>query len=458
MQAQRPKLNASDLGYASGILAPWQDRPVAETFDPYGPAPVCHKSRCLLGYEDMTTTTGPSLESDPFFSRAKDSEWNACIGRQGDEENYVDGYMEAALELASAVIDKRQHGKRDTLAMPILYNARHAVELSLKFAIGRLSKAGMIEFPPSKDHDIKAHWENLARAQLGDSALRQHVSDLQRFVVSLHTVDADGQQLRYAETRDGERSLDDKAICNLELIRENLESLSKTLKAMKHRLIDFIDERATGTYTTECSRRDLGRIARMLPPLSRWPEPEFVITKATVMEEFGIGSRKFSKAVEVIKRHREMGSLLGKEFPLTYLTDAHAILVIEKWSQAHPPRSTNIERGMDALVSAFEEGRDYFSAKAAVIQAVLEQLSPEEIDDVEAIYYIGRERWFCESYAERLEAAREQRLSSGDLPVKVNHLMTKTNLLECMACGIEILGRRRLAAQLRAMRPDLELT
>jgi len=56
----------------------------------------------------------------PFFWLSGDSEWNACIGQQGTEENYVDGYIEAAIELANAVIEKRMYKKRDTLAMPIL--------------------------------------------------------------------------------------------------------------------------------------------------------------------------------------------------------------------------------------------------------------------------------------------------------------------------------------------------
>jgi hypothetical protein len=71
---------------------------------------------------------------DPFFALSEDTQWNACIGPQGTEENYLDGYIEAAIELASAVIEKNMHEKRDTLVMPILYTARHALELSLKFA------------------------------------------------------------------------------------------------------------------------------------------------------------------------------------------------------------------------------------------------------------------------------------------------------------------------------------
>ena len=62
---------------------------------------------------------------DPFFETVNDGEWNACIGKQGDEINYVEGYMEAAQLLADTLIAKKLYGSRDTLAMPILYNARH---------------------------------------------------------------------------------------------------------------------------------------------------------------------------------------------------------------------------------------------------------------------------------------------------------------------------------------------
>ena len=76
--------------------------------------------------------------NDPFFKRIFDGQWNACIGRQGHEENYIDGYIEAAIELADAIFEKQLIGKRDTLVLPILYNARHAIELALRFATEHL--------------------------------------------------------------------------------------------------------------------------------------------------------------------------------------------------------------------------------------------------------------------------------------------------------------------------------
>jgi hypothetical protein len=99
----------------------------------------------------VTQTAVPSkpradpYSDEPFFKRNPVSTWNACIGKQGYEEHYIDGYIEAAMELAGAVIDKKMYEKRDTLVLPILYNARHAVELALKFATDRLVEAALIQ-------------------------------------------------------------------------------------------------------------------------------------------------------------------------------------------------------------------------------------------------------------------------------------------------------------------------
>jgi hypothetical protein len=85
------------------------------------------------------------LADDPFFRLPADSAWNVCIGKQGNEENYLDGYIEAAIELATAIIEKKMFAKRDTVVLPIMYNARHAVELALKFTISLSSRRRAIE-------------------------------------------------------------------------------------------------------------------------------------------------------------------------------------------------------------------------------------------------------------------------------------------------------------------------
>src|SRR4051812_35319261 len=99
------------------------------------------------------------MSEDPFFSLSGDTTWNASIGPEGDELQYVEGYLEAAIELANAVIDKKMLAKRDTLVLPILYNSRHAVELVLKFVSGQLFDCGLVATKHPTNHDIKGHFD-----------------------------------------------------------------------------------------------------------------------------------------------------------------------------------------------------------------------------------------------------------------------------------------------------------
>ena len=145
------------------------------------------------------------MPSDPFFDLTNDSTWNACIGRQGDEENYADGYIEAAIELASAVIEKGMYEKRDTLVLPILYNARHGIELNLKLVIGELVKAGILSEGHSVNHDIASHKKFLEDQAIPDKSFRERLAALTPCVDSLAQIDDDGQELRFHENRDGER-------------------------------------------------------------------------------------------------------------------------------------------------------------------------------------------------------------------------------------------------------------
>ncbi|WP_158912796.1 hypothetical protein [Caulobacter sp. S45] len=392
--------------------------------------------------------------SDPFFDLPHDSEWNACIGRQGTEENYVDGYIEAAIELASAVIDKGLHGQRDTLAMPILYNTRHGVELALKLAISRLHRMGAIPQVHPKDHDIRSHWEFLAQAGAGDVKLRRLIADLQPYVESLATIDDDGQELRYAENRAGGKSLEGKALANIAVIRDSVIQLGKVIEALKYRAIDLGEERATGTFTPECSRTDLIAIADRLPPIDKWRDPVFDEVKAAVMAEFGLSGKKFSAAVTAIKSSRETCRRIGQMTPLKHLTDAHARYAIEQWALCHPHEPAAGGLGLDyGAPRDFEAIAARHSVDQTVIDAIRRALSLDEIADLEAVYQVGRLNQFAEHYDQILKLACERRhLQGDDLWEAVHYLVTKTNLQTGVARGLVILGRPDLAGQIAAIK------
>jgi hypothetical protein len=408
--------------------------------------------------------TEPQIENDayaddPFFKRVYDGQWNACIGRQGHEENYLDGYIEAAIELADAVIDKQMFAKRDTLVLPILYNARHAIELALKFVTDRLIRAGVIKSDGRKrDHNIKAYWDRLQTSAVGDEKLAQGIRALKPYVDSLSRIDSDGQELRYHKNREDDPSLSAYAVANLRLIQASLRAVEKLISDLKYRTLDFVDEYETGVCTNRCSRRDLLEIARLMPQRDQWSTPVCDTQKAAVKARYGLSNKQFSIALDRIQGNREMRAILGMESDPLHLSDDDIVWIIEQWRRVHP-QAEGDETGSGEFVS----GLDYFdTARLAAMQegvkiqnevarAIETRLSEEELADLEAMFYLARDNVYSEYYDAMVARTLKEHASAKAPGSEIMHLLEKTNLLQCIQIASVRLGRLALAARLKTM-------
>ncbi len=402
---------------------------------------------------DAVPATHEPKSHDPFFALIGSSEWNACIGAQAEAENYLDGYMEAAFELVDAVIEKRMHDKRDTLVLPILYNARHAVELALKYTAGRLIDAKILTGDAPLDHDIASAWQRLSEAHLPDAALRCHIDDLQPFVRSLASIDDDGQALRYVTRTDGTKSMEDRSLANLEVIRVGLRVLARILDDLKHRTIDLVGELWTGTFTAECSRSDLYAIAKKLPHKPAWTTDDFTGARAAVMAEYHLTSNAFSRAVNKIKVQTELAGMIGIPSKPKHLTDELAILAVEQWRRLHPPRIKKPDDlGLDYFAPRdFDAMQTSADLEAEVAGIWRDTLTAPQLADLEVIYYLGRNRQFCEAYPEDLVKTLPLYQDGAQAPAKIRHLMEKTNLRDGLVTGLVLIGDRALAERIQAL-------
>ncbi|MDQ2081036.1 hypothetical protein RA307_12660 [Xanthobacteraceae bacterium Astr-EGSB] len=392
-----------------------------------------------------TPQLGPDpFADDPFFKRGSGTHWNACIGRQGDEENYIDGYIDAAKSLAEAVIEKKLFGARDTLILPILYNARHAVELVLKFATDRLVGIGAVPSIEMRSHNVMAYWKHIET--VGDEKLREELAALKPFVDSLNRIDADGQALRYHVTSAGGRSLDDRALANLEVIRESLDTLSNTISMFKNRTLTYLDEHATGTVTARCSRRDLATIANMLPRRDMWNSKEFELAKNRIKSRYRLSNTQLSLALQTIQRSRELNGLLGVESILLHLSDAKSEWLAKQWRSMHPARDDS-----GTVVSSFaaiEAILHNADRNGEVVNTVVAALTDDELADADAMFYIALTRAASEEYEDRVAATKRKHAAQDNKFETVEHLMSKTNFLNCFRLAAERLGRPSLARKL----------
>jgi hypothetical protein len=396
---------------------------------------------------------GPRAE-DPFFSLRGPPHWNAFVGRQGEERYYVDGYLEAAIELATSVLEKDLSGQRDTLVMPILFTARHGLELSLKHAIRELSDGRFLNGPAPENHDIAAHWEILAKVPRCDAHLPRLVAAMEPFVRSLAAVDEDGQALRYFVRRDGAQSLEDFSLVNLKVVLISLRALQEILKDLRYRVCDLVEERGSGTHTSVCSRSDLFMIAHRLPPRAEWGTPAFMRAKAAIREEFGLSSRQFSDALNIIQRHRQLGAMLGLEFDLAHLDDESAIFAIALWRSLHQrPKEPQPKGGFIIRARAIdiEEIDRAQAALHAAARQLVERLSVEVISDLETVYQMGRGADWPENYETRLEQTKAKHATRDSLFDEAVYLLGKGNLGDAVSNCVDRLGRPRLGRLLMAI-------
>lgn len=177
------------------------------------------------------------------------------------------------------------------------------------------------------------------------------------------------------------------------------------------------------------------------------------------MEKFGLSNGKFSDALNAIKSSGPLAALIGKEATFKYLSDEKAIEVLTLWVKDNP-RITQ-EKFDDLGIDYFDRdwGKQVESANKSKLldETILELMTPEEFADLETVYYLGRNRVFGEHY----EAQLGNTISSYAKPLSrqsVQHIMTKTNLLDAFADGCERVGRPSLAKKMRQLSPMVTYT
>ncbi|WP_418609550.1 hypothetical protein [Gluconobacter cerinus] len=396
-------------------------------------------------------------EIDPFFSNLEDSEWYACIGRQGDELNYIDGYIEAAIELLRVVIDGKQYGKRDTLVLPILYTTRHGVELSLKYIIDILHKNSLIKESIQKNHDIKYTFTIIENKNIGDEKIRHILNELRPYIMSLHKIDDDGQQFRYANTREGELSLASKENCNLELVRKSVLNIHELLNSLRNRISDYTDECHTQTFTKKCSRLDIKHIALMLPYEKTWSQStQFIESKEKIMERFDLSRRNFSEIINLIKKNREFAGYIGIEWDFLYISENDLIISFNKWYDAH-------NRSYVPTTICFSDKKSISDAVNAYsiadknYEELASKLTHEQCCDMESLYYIGRENVFCEQYEDEVKKVLKHRISSSKIEI-VRSVVGKLNFIESIINALKIIGKTKFSDELHHLSNEKKLS
>lgn len=274
----------------------------------------------------MKTTNLFQKEQDDFH-------YNACVGNNGwiGIDTYIHGYQAATLVMLESVLksvncredvpENANYWYVDTAIYPILFSARHYIELYLKqkiYEINQFKIKKEIEDKLIRTHDINRLWHIFKNIvdETSDSRMNEFIIAIEPYINDFSKIDLTGETFRYPYNQDyTKKHLEDMSVIGLYNFYQKFNELSKHMTSFDW-LIDYLyDEYRACTYTKHLHREDIERIAKMLPVYTDWEKDEFRKIKIDIKKQFEIGSKELSQVICIIKEHMEFKRYL---FPDIY--------------------------------------------------------------------------------------------------------------------------------------------
>ncbi len=259
-----------------------------------------------------------------LFQKEKDDfHYNACVGNNGwtGIRAYIHGYQAATLVMLESVLKSVNSRKDvpedanywyvDTAIYPILFSARHYIELYIKGKIHEINSFKLkknIEDKLTRTHKINSLWDYFKRIVLEtcDSRMNKFLLDIEPYINDFSEIDLTGETFRYPYNQDyTKKHLENQSLIGLYNFYQKFSDLSKKLTDFDLLTSYLYAEYQAGTYTKRLNREDIEYIAKNLPKRADWQSDEFDLIKLNIKERFKIGSKEFSQVIKIIEEHME---------------------------------------------------------------------------------------------------------------------------------------------------------
>lgn len=255
-------------------------------------------------------------KSNQTFKSGPNTQFNSCVGKNGLlSSSYLDGYKESVKVMYEKIIEDTHN--LDTLIYPMLFCARHSIELFLKNSIIDISKIKTsIDFSKLVNtHDLEILWNKYKKYSLKNFDFRFHslVNKQEELISDYFEIDATGQTFRYQYTKENKIHLEKFPLINVKHFYSRYQKLLQFIDSVTELLKNLKIEYKYGVHTDELSREEIRQIAKKLPNCKYWKEEKFNEEKEKIKQEYNLSSRKLSKAIDIIKNHYEFSSYIGVE-------------------------------------------------------------------------------------------------------------------------------------------------
>lgn len=265
--------------------------------------------------------------ANPFEFQENDS-IIACVGDNGGTYNMdIKRGFQRTVEILIGMLN-RENEVEDILVYPIVYNARHSIELSLKIIIEQLWKIQKqkgikkSEEMVSKEkkeihtHDIKVLYGIIEKMSGIDRRIPAYYKDIED-LIKIYYFDTEGDAFKYEADREEHPHMIQNGISHISV--NTLGEQFKLVMNLFDNMIYFLDmcirEYDLNTFTKNLSRKDIEDISKVIPNRAKWGEVVFNKIKEEIKVKYNIGSREFSDALNIIQNHKEFCINIGCEIP-----------------------------------------------------------------------------------------------------------------------------------------------
>lgn len=399
---------------------------------------------------------------NPTFRGAEPTWANACVGNNGQPSyvEYSEGFSKAANILIDLVINDRSiRLSVDEFVYPVCFNMRHSVELRLKGAIDEIIeiaklKKTNIHFNSSSSHDINIIW-NFFKTQSENIDKRYIVANqrAEATILDIAEIDPTGQTFRYPFSNDSQKHLTDVSVINFILLKKKFNELEKNLDSL-HKLNSWLQsEYNQGSFTEKLSRPEIFRIAKELPRIEKWRDEEFTSVKERIKTEYVLGSRDFSKAVEIIKNHYNLAPLINSPLPLKGISEEKLLRFIGEWFKENPDFRKDQDKPYTEIMLDREGLLERLLARGTpqnlVWDAFANEVEAEYLAGIETLFYFARDREFVEYYDRLFDiylAQANANLAYGtNLKNDFMHIFSKSNAIDNILISLFSLQHTALA-------------
>lgn len=280
------------------------------------------------------------------FEFQEDDSIIACVGDNGGTYNMdIKRGFQRTVELLIDILNRRNEVE-DILVYPIVYNARHSIELSLKIIIEQLWKLQRqkgikkSEEIISKEkrnihtHDIKGLYDIICSLSEIDKRIPDYYKGIEG-LIKIYYFDTEGDAFKYESDKEEQPHMIQNGISHI-----SVNTLGKQFKLVMDRLdkmINFLEmcirEYSLNTFTSNLSRKDIEDISKLIPERTEWGTENFDKIKEEIKAKYNISSREFSNVLNIIQKHKKFCVNIGCEIPYKELKEEelkeYAALVYE---------------------------------------------------------------------------------------------------------------------------------